>query len=83
MVQDAPPAILFSGGLDSGVVAALASRYCEPALYTVGIEGSIDLQAGEGSAATMGLKWVGIVVDEDTLLDEVARFSRATQVMDH
>ena len=32
--------VLFSGGIDSSVVAALVARHSEPTLYTVGVEGA-------------------------------------------
>lgn len=54
-------AILFSGGLDSGLLAALAKHHGHPHLYTVGIKGSPDLIAGRDTAVEMGLPWTGIV----------------------
>jgi asparagine synthase (glutamine-hydrolysing) len=62
-------ATLFSGGLDSSIIARLLSRYSETILYTVGVEGSYDLMAGEHSASLLDLPWQGLVVNEDEILE--------------
>ena len=46
--------ILFSGGLDSSVIAAIASRYSKITCYTAGLDGSQDLIAAEKVAVEMG-----------------------------
>ncbi len=63
--------VLFSGGLDSSIVASLLSRHCEVVLYTVGVEGSYDLRVGRETAEFMGLEWHGVVVDESTIVDSI------------
>ena len=55
-------AILFSGGLDSGLLAALAKRHGKPRLYTVGVEGCPDLTAGQKAAEEMALPWTGMTI---------------------
>jgi asparagine synthase (glutamine-hydrolysing) len=55
--------ILFSGGLDSSLVAFGVQRMAEVELVTVGVEGSPDLVAAERGARVLGLPWVGKVVD--------------------
>lgn len=62
------PAVLFSGGLDSGLLAALAKRRGLPRLYTVGVDGSSDLRTGEEAAAQLDLPWTAVVVGEDDVL---------------
>lgn len=54
--------VLFSGGIDSSVVAALVARHSEPTLYTVGVEGAHDLTVAKSTAEGLGLNWVGVVV---------------------
>jgi len=74
-------AVLFSGGLDSVVVAALAKRHGRPRLYTVGIDGAPDLRAAEEAAATLDLPWVPMVKSEDDVL-EACRRLLATVLLD-
>ncbi len=59
--------VLFSGGIDSSVVAALVARHSEPTLYTVGVEGAHDLTVAKSTAEGLGLNWVGVVVGEDKI----------------
>ena len=72
-------AVAFSGGLDSGLVAALASRYAESVtLYTCGSEGSFDVVAGRELAERLGLPWVHLEISADTVEDEIRRLIAAT-----
>lgn len=59
--------ILFSGGVDSALLAAIAKRRGRPMLYTVGIEGAPDLIAAEEAAARLELPWRPFIVDGDEL----------------
>jgi asparagine synthase (glutamine-hydrolysing) len=59
--------VLFSGGIDSSVVAALVARHSQPTLYTVGLEGAHDLTVAKSTAEGLGLDWVGVVVGEDEI----------------
>lgn len=70
--------VLFSGGLDSSIVAGLLARHGPVTLYTVGTEGSYDLKAGQEGAEILGLPWRGIVVKEQELLDAVKHIIRLT-----
>jgi asparagine synthase (glutamine-hydrolysing) len=63
-----PVAILFSGGLDSGLLAALAKRHGRPALYTVGIEGAHDLRMSEEAASVLDLPWTPLVMSTDDIV---------------
>lgn len=60
-------AVLFSGGLDSSVLTALAQPISELRLYTVGYPGSHDLAAGRSGAEELGLPWEPILLDDDAL----------------
>ena len=68
--------ILFSGGLDSGILAALAGDHGDPRLYTVGVEGSHDLRTGRETAEELRLPWTQIALTPD----EVITATRRTQV---
>ncbi len=61
-------AVLFSGGLDSTVIAKLASERCRAHLYTVGVPGSHDLQSGKETAEDLGLDWQGVLLDRKGIL---------------
>jgi asparagine synthase (glutamine-hydrolysing) len=69
-------ALLFSGGLDSSILARIARTCSSPRLYTVGIEGAHDLRVAERTAKTLDIPWVGIVVDEGEVISEIASLSR-------
>lgn len=64
-----PAAIMFSGGLDSGLIAVLASRHGTPHLYTVGLEGSHDMAMGEEAARHLDLPWTPIVMGADDIIN--------------
>lgn len=65
-------AVLFSGGLDSALLTALAKSFCELRLYTVGYPGCHDLEAGGKAAKELGLPWEPILIDDDMLCGAVA-----------
>ena len=76
-------AVAFSGGLDSGVVAVLASRYARAIrLYTVGTEDSYDVRAAREMAAGLGLEWEHIPLDEDSLVEGLRRTVSVTGTRD-
>ncbi|MGA7860911.1 MAG: asparagine synthase-related protein [Thermoplasmata archaeon] len=50
--------VLYSGGLDSSLVAVGARELAEVELVTVGVRGSHDLLAAEQGARVLGLTWV-------------------------
>lgn len=61
-------AVMFSGGLDSSIIAHLLTFHSDPFLYTVGVEGCYDLKTAEESASILDLPWTGIVVNDDDIL---------------
>ena len=71
-------AIAFSGGLDSGVVAAIAGKYSDVTLYTVGVENAYDVIASRELAEIMGLKWKHIEITEKGLEEEMKEMIRIT-----
>jgi asparagine synthase (glutamine-hydrolysing) len=48
--------ILFSGGVDSVVIAQIARQFAEITCYTAGLEGSQDLEYAKRTAGEMGLE---------------------------
>ena len=76
-------AVAFSGGLDSGTVAVLASRYARSVrLYTVGTEDSYDVRASREMAAVLGIGWEHIVLDDTVLTDVIRDSVRITGTRD-
>lgn len=65
-------AVLFSGGLDSAVLASLALSGANLHLFTVGYAESHDLKAGRKGAAEIGAPWSSIVLDDDMVRQGVA-----------
>ena len=64
-------ALSFSGGLDSGVLAYLM-KDCDVHLYTVGIEGSIDIQNAIESSKILSLPIEIIYVDEEKIKEGIS-----------
>lgn len=73
MNTERPVACLLSGGLDSSLVAALASRYCKQLgkvleTYSIGLQGSEDLKYSSKVAEHIGSKHTQIVCSEDEFI---------------
>lgn len=67
--------LLFSGGIDSCVIAQLARPYAKIKLYTIGMPGSHDLDVAESTASRLELEWIGIILDEEMIRDSVVQMS--------
>ncbi len=61
-------ALAFSGGLDSGILAYLL-RDCNVKFYTVGIEGSMDIQNALNAAELLGIEVESIEINENDVLE--------------
>lgn len=57
-------AIAFSGGLDSSLIACLASRFTKPVLYVVGEENSPDVIGARTSASILDLPLKEIILSD-------------------
>ena len=83
MTEGREVAVAFSGGLDSGTVAVLASRYAGSVrLYTVGTEDSYDVRASREMAEGLGLEWEHIPLDDALLTDTIRESVRITGTED-
>ncbi|MFZ0830499.1 MAG: asparagine synthase C-terminal domain-containing protein [Thermoplasmata archaeon] len=60
-----PLSVLFSGGLDSSLVAAGLRDLVEVNLVTVGVQGSTDMAAAERGARILELPWSGHLISPD------------------
>lgn len=62
--------VAFSGGLDSGLVSAIAKDYAESVhLYTCGTDDSYDVINAEYLSGKIGLPWTHVPISEDTIED--------------
>ncbi len=76
-------AVAFSGGLDSGLLAAIASRHAASLrLYTAGCDGSHDVRLARETAARLGSEWVHVPIAGDTLVDALGEVIRAAGTTD-
>ena len=72
MVEGKDIAVAFSGGLDSGIVAAIAKEYAASAkLYTAGVADAYDVLESKSLAETLGMEWEHILITEDDLEDNI------------
>lgn len=76
-------AVAFSGGMDSGLVAALAKKYARSVTcYICGTDDSFDVQAGRELAEKLELPWVHCRIGEDTIEGDIRELVQATKVSD-
>lgn len=67
-VQDQDVAVAFSGGLDSGLVAAISKDYARSVtLYTSGRDQSYDVVMAQEMSEKLGLPWLHIPITEDNI----------------
>ena len=75
--------IAFSGGMDSGLVAALAKGYARSVTcYTCGTDDSFDVAAGKELAEKLDLPWVHCRISEESIEDDIREFILSTKVSD-
>ncbi|ASJ11000.1 asparagine synthase [Thermococcus sp. P6] len=74
--------VLFSGGLDSSIVALLASRHSEVVLYTAGAEGSPDLEWARKASELLGIPLRERVFDIEDVRDAVRKVTFAIEEPD-
>lgn len=73
-VPSGPLGILFSGGVDSSLLAWELRHRPELSLWTLGREGSSDLLSGRAGAERLGLPWRAVPMAEAVLRAAEARF---------
>ena len=75
--------VAFSGGMDSGLLAALASKYARSVTcYTCGTDDSFDVAAGRELAEKLGLTWVHCRISADDIESTIKELILATKVSD-
>ena len=76
-------AVAFSGGLDSGILAALTMKHASGySLYTVGTEGSSDVRTAASYNNEFRSHWVHIPIDEHCVLEGLRSIISITGVKD-
>jgi asparagine synthase (glutamine-hydrolysing) len=68
--------VLFSGGLDSTIIAKIAADYGRVKLYTIGTEGAHDLLVARETAEELSLDWAPILLDEKAIIANLIPLSR-------
>jgi asparagine synthase (glutamine-hydrolysing) len=71
--RGAPVSLLFSGGVDSGLLAWELRSHPDLTLRTVGLQGSPDLTVARDAALVLHLRWVGVSVTEAEVLSLLER----------
>ena len=74
-VSSGSAAVAFSGGLDSGIIAAMAGGV---KLYTVGTEDAYDVAASEELASMMNMTWEHILLSDNEIEDNLREMIRIT-----
>jgi asparagine synthase (glutamine-hydrolysing) len=68
--------VMFSGGIDSTVVAVLAAEVAEVWLYTMGVGEAHDMTVAKETAERIGLPWKAIEVGEQQVVGSVLPLTR-------
>ena len=74
--------VVFSGGVDSTLVAKMASEYCNVILYTTGLEGSEDVEYAERVAEDLGLKLRKKIIDKEEYEEYLLKVAYAIDEID-
>ncbi len=76
-------AVAFSGGLDSGLVAALASRYADSVhLYTCGTDNAFDVSKARELSTVLDLPWTHLRLTRDNVEDSIRGLMGSTGTTD-
>lgn len=76
-------AVSFSGGLDSGIVAAISRDYAKTVtLYTAGTDRSYDVRESEEMSKKLGIDWMHIPMTESNLSDCVRDMLSISEISD-
>ncbi|MCI4318061.1 MAG: asparagine synthase C-terminal domain-containing protein, partial [Thermoplasmata archaeon] len=79
LLPPAPTTLLYSGGVDSSLVAHAARSVAAIRLLTVGVEGSTDVRDAESGAAWLGLPWRSVQVGPSDVREVLATHDLAQQ----
>ena len=82
-VEGKDVAIAFSGGLDSGLVSAIAKKYANSVhLYTCGADGAHDVVMGEDLSEKLGLPWTQVQISKRNMEPLIKEMISATGTTD-
>lgn len=83
--SDRKVACLLSGGLDSSLICAIASKYFPPytlETYSIGVEGSPDLIAAQKVADHIKSKHTNIIITQEEMLNAIPEVIRTIESYD-
>jgi asparagine synthase (glutamine-hydrolysing) len=75
-------AVLFSGGLDSSVIALLASKHTGVHLYTCGLKDVYDLKMARKASKLIGLPLHEVILKENDVLDAIPKLVSILETKD-
>lgn len=82
-VEDKDIGVAFSGGLDSGLVAAIAKKYARSVtLYTCGTDKAFDVVMAKDLSERLDLPWVHAAISKRNMEIRIRDFIAATGVSD-
>jgi asparagine synthase (glutamine-hydrolysing) len=76
-----PRSVLFSGGVDSGLLAWELLNEPAVTLNTVGLAGAADLAAAESAASELRLPWKSVTLTEDEVFEVARRIEPETRTL--
>ena len=71
-------AIAFSGGVDSGILAKLTSKFSTVKLFTLGLEDSYDIAMAESVAKDLNIRWTPVTVSEEEVYVVIPKVINST-----
>ena len=76
-------AVAFSGGLDSGLVSAIARKYANSVrLYTCGTTNAYDVVMARDLSVRLGLPWIHVAVSKGMLEERIREMISNTGITD-
>jgi asparagine synthase (glutamine-hydrolysing) len=68
-------AVSFSGGIDSSIIASLASRNTEVMLYSVGTHNAYDLRMAENASKLLGIELTKIEINKEDVEEAIRQLA--------
>ncbi len=73
-------AVSFSGGVDSSLIAVMASKFAKVLAVSVSVEGSHDASVAKHSARELGLDWMEVSINEEEIRSRMETVQNIAEV---